>query len=123
VGAFSRVAGAPLIGGDRVRLLENGRENYPAWLDAIGAAKDHIHLESYFIKEDQTGRRFAAALAAKARAGVQVRVIHDWVGNRGRTSRRLWRELRAAGVEVRERLWLIDPYYSGTASYVQTVMF
>src|SRR5512141_1919731 len=101
VGAFSRVAGAPLIGGNRVRLLENGRENYPAWLEAIGAAKEHVHFENYFVVEDATGRDFAAALAAKARAGVRVRVIYDWIGNRGRASGRFWRELRAAGVDVR----------------------
>ena len=37
-GAFSRAAGAPLIGGNSVRLLKNASENYPAWLDAVGAA-------------------------------------------------------------------------------------
>jgi cardiolipin synthase A/B len=101
VGAFSRVAGAPLIGGNRVRLLENGRENYPAWLAAIRGARDHVHFENYFFVEDDTGREFADALTAKARAGVRVRVIYDWVGNRGRASRHFWRSLRAAGVEVR----------------------
>jgi len=44
--AFSRVAGAPLVEGNHVRLLKDARENYPAWLDAIGAAKRHIHFES-----------------------------------------------------------------------------
>lgn len=37
--AFSRAAGAPLVGGNRVRLLRDARENYPAWLDAISAAE------------------------------------------------------------------------------------
>ena len=37
--AFSRAAGAPLIEGNYVRLLKDARENYPAWLEAIGAAK------------------------------------------------------------------------------------
>jgi cardiolipin synthase len=101
VGALSRVAGAPLIGGNEVRLLRNGSENYPAWLKAIGEAQDHVHFENYFFVEDETGRAFAEALAAKARAGVRVRVIYDWVGNRGRASRHFWRELRTAGVEVR----------------------
>lgn len=40
---FSRAAGAQLIGGNLVRLLEDGRENYPAWLAAVRAAKDHVH--------------------------------------------------------------------------------
>ena len=36
--AFSRAAEAPLIGGNRIRLLINARENYPAWLEAIRGA-------------------------------------------------------------------------------------
>jgi len=99
--AFSRAAGAPLIGGNSVRLLKDGRENYPAWLDAIGSAKHHIHFESFIIHEDDTGREFADALIRKAREGVRVRLIYDWIGGFGRTSRRFWNRLRAGGVEVR----------------------
>jgi len=100
-GAFSRTAGAPLIGGNHVRLLQDARENYPRWLEAIRSARDHVHFESYFIEEDDTGREFADALSAKAREGVRVRLIYDWMGNLGKASRRFWRSLRSAGVEVR----------------------
>ena len=99
--AFSRAAGAPLVGGNSVRLLKDARENYPAWLEAIGAAKRHIHFESYIIHEDNTGREFADALIAKAREGVRVRLIYDWMGGFGKTSRAFWNRLRAGGVEVR----------------------
>ena len=99
--AFSRAAGAPLVEGNQVRLLKDARENYPAWLDAIGAAKHHIHFESYIIYEDDTGRRFADALLGKAREGVLVRLIYDWVGGFRKTSRRFWNRLREGGVEVR----------------------
>jgi cardiolipin synthase len=99
--AFSRTAGAPLIGGNCVRLLKDARENYPAWLEAIGAARQHIHFESYIIHEDETGRMFAEALIAKAREGVRVRLIYDWMGGVGKTSRKFWDHLRAGGVEVR----------------------
>ena len=88
--AFSRAAGAPLLEGNHVRLLKDARENYPAWLDAIGAAKHRIHLESYIFQEDNTGRKFADALIRKAREGVRVRLIYDWVGGFGKTSRRFW---------------------------------
>ena len=47
--AFSRAAGAPLVPGNSVRLLKDAKENYPAWLDAIGAAERYIHFESYII--------------------------------------------------------------------------
>jgi cardiolipin synthase len=99
--AFSRAAGAPLVEGNRVRLLTDARENYPAWLEAIAAARRTIHFESYIIHQDEVGWQFAEALIARARAGVRVRLIYDWMGGFGKTSRRFWRALRAGGVEVR----------------------
>ncbi len=99
--AFSRAAGAPLVEGNQVRLLKDARENYPAWLDAIGAAKRHIHFESFIIHEDHTGRKFADALIGKAQEGVRVRLIYDWIGGFGKTSRRFWDRLRTGGVDVR----------------------
>jgi cardiolipin synthase len=99
--AFSRAAGAPLVEGNSIRLLIDARENYPAWLDAIGGAEHHINFESYIIHEDSAGWRFADALVAKARDGVRVRLIYDWMGGFGKTSRSFWNHLRAGGVEVR----------------------
>jgi cardiolipin synthase A/B len=99
--AFSRAAGAPLIEGNRVRLLKDASENYPAWLDAIGAAKRRVHFENYIIYDDNAGQMFADALIAKAQEGVRVRLIYDWMGGFGKTSRRFWNRLRAGGVEVR----------------------
>jgi cardiolipin synthase len=99
--AFSRAAGAPLIAGNSIRLLIDAKENYPAWLDAIAGAQRYIHFESYIIHEDKMGWTFADALIAKAREGVRVRVIYDWLGGFGKASRRFWNYLRAGGVEVR----------------------
>ena len=98
---FSRAAGAPLVGGNQVRLLEDGAENYPAWLAAIRASTDHVHFENYFIQDDEVGQELGEALAARAREGVRVRIIYDWLGSLGKASRRFWRALRDAGVEVR----------------------
>ena len=99
--AFSRAAGAPLTPGNSIRLLKNAQDNYPAWLDAIRAARRYIHFESYIIHEDATGATFADALIAKAQAGVRVRLIYDWLGGLGTASRRFWNRLRAGGVDVR----------------------
>jgi cardiolipin synthase A/B len=99
--ALSRAAGAPLVPGNRVRLLRDATENHPAWLAAIEAARQTVHLESYILADDLVGNRFADALAACAGRGVRVRVLHDWLGDRGEAGRRFWQRLRAAGVEVR----------------------
>lgn len=99
--AFSRAAGAPLIRGNRVRLLRDAAENYPAWLDAIRSARKWIHFESYIIHADDTGWLFADLLAAKAREGVKVRLLYDWIGALGNSSYRFFRRLSTAGVEVR----------------------
>ncbi len=99
--AFARAAGAPLVADNQVRLLKDARENYPAWLEAIRSAERTIHFESYIIHEDDQGRMFAEALAEKARAGVKVRLIYDWVGGLTATSNKFWRALKFAGVEVR----------------------
>jgi cardiolipin synthase len=98
---FARASGAPLVAGNDVRLLRDARQNYPAWLEAIGSARRTIHFESYIIHEDETGREFAHLLMARARAGVQVRIIYDWLGAVGKTSKGFWRDLRKCGVEVR----------------------
>ncbi len=99
--ALTRAGGAPLIAGNRVRLLKDATENYPAWFSAMEAARQWIHFESYIIHDDPIGRRFADLLSAKARDGVKVRLIYDWIGSLGNTPRRFWRRMIQAGVEVR----------------------
>ena len=99
--AFTRAAGGPLITGNSVRLLRNAAENYPAWLDAIAAAKRTVHFETYIIWDDPSGATFADALSAKARQGVRVRVLYDWLGAIGKTPQRFWDAMIRAGVEVR----------------------
>src|SRR5512132_3223146 len=98
--AFSRATGASLVHGNSIRLLKDARENYPAWLDAIAGAKRSIHFESYIIHDDAVGAEFSDALIAKAREGVHIRVIYDWMGG-WKTSRRFWSRLRLGGVDVR----------------------
>ncbi|HEY0711099.1 MAG TPA: phospholipase D-like domain-containing protein [Polyangia bacterium] len=97
--ALSRAAGAPLVAGNRLRLLRDARENFPAWLDAIRGARHHIFFESYIFQDDVVGREFAEALRERAAAGVKVFVLYDWLGTWG--SRGLWPPLRAAGAQVR----------------------
>ncbi len=99
--AFSRASGAPLRDHNSVTLLRDAAENYPRWLDAIRSARRTIHFEMYIVHEDQQGRHFADALLAKAREGVTVRLLYDWMGGFNKTSRAFWNRLRAGGVAVR----------------------
>ncbi|HEX7969282.1 MAG TPA: phospholipase D-like domain-containing protein, partial [Stellaceae bacterium] len=100
-GLLSRVAGAALVKGNAVRLLRDAADNYPAWLEAIAAAERTIHFENYIVEADEVGRAFADALATKARQGVAVRVLYDWMGTFGRAPASFWQRLRDAGAEVR----------------------
>ncbi|MFO1413953.1 MAG: phospholipase D-like domain-containing protein [Burkholderiales bacterium] len=97
--AFARAAGARLTTRNRVRLLLDARENFPAWLAAIEAAQRYVLFESYIIADDGVGRAFVDALARKARTGVLVYVVYDWLGST--KSGRPWDALRAAGADVR----------------------
>ncbi|HOO47283.1 MAG TPA: phospholipase D-like domain-containing protein [Deltaproteobacteria bacterium] len=99
--SFSRAAGAPHVEGNSVRLLKDAKENYPAWLEAMRSAGRSIHFENYIIYDDEIGRQFAEVMVERAAAGVKVRVIYDWLGTFGAASRRYWKRLRDAGVEVR----------------------
>ena len=99
--ALSRITETPLVRGNSVKLLRDASENYPAWLSAIASAERYIHFESYIIHDDDQGRLFSDALVAKAREGVSVRVVYDWLGGFGKTPARFWRRLREGGVEVR----------------------
>jgi len=98
--ALARAGGARFVPGNAARLLLDGPEVFPAMLDAIRRAERWIHFENYIVRRDATGRQFAEALAERARAGVSVRLLCDWFGSLT-FGRRMARDLRAAGVELR----------------------
>lgn len=98
--ALDRAAGSRPIPGNRVSLLFDGPQIFPAMLQRIAAATRWIHLDSYIFRSDATGRLFGDALIERARAGVRVRVLTDWLGS-FTSRRRLWRRLREAGASVR----------------------
>ena len=89
------------VAGNRIRLLKDGREAFPAMLQAIARARRQVLLEMYWFDSDRTGRRFATALADAARRGVEVGVIYDAIGSITASSE-MFEELEAAGVHVLE---------------------
>ncbi len=98
---LNRAAGAPPIPGNAVDLLTDGEANFDAWLRAIRGAQRRIFLENYIVRDDCVGVAFRDALAERARAGVAVAVIVDWLGCLGQSGRRFWTPIRDAGGEVR----------------------
>ncbi|GAP64731.1 phosphatidylserine/phosphatidylglycerophosphate/cardiolipin synthase [Mizugakiibacter sediminis] len=99
--AFSRAAGAPLVDGNAVELLHDAAAHFEAWLAAIRGAQRCVLLENYIVRDDAVGREFRDALAERARAGVRVAVIRDWLGCLGQSRASFWQPLLAAGGEVR----------------------
>jgi cardiolipin synthase len=73
--------GVPFTSGNRLDLLNNGNAFYPAMLAAIDAAEVSITIEAYIYWAGDIGQRFAAALAARARDGVRVKILLDAVGS------------------------------------------
>lgn len=86
--------------GNRVHLLENGDAFFPLVLRDIAAARESIHIESYIWWKGAICDEVAAALAAKARQGVEVRLLVDASGGR-RMDRKLPDLMLAAGCQVR----------------------
>ncbi|HXS28631.1 MAG TPA: phospholipase D-like domain-containing protein [Steroidobacteraceae bacterium] len=96
------VAESPLFAGNRVRILRDGSETFPAIFDAIEGARHTLDLEYYIFEDVQSGgRRVGDLLVGRARAGVRVRVIYDAFGSLDSPSTFLDR-LRAAGVQLLE---------------------
>lgn len=75
------LTGAPLSHGNRVEILRNGVQIFPAMLNAIRQATHTINLEFYIYWDGEIARTFAEALAERARAGVKVNIVLDAVGS------------------------------------------
>ena len=88
-----------ILASNRVTSLINGDQIFPAMLAAVRDAKKSICLETYIYWSGEVGQEFADVLAEKARAGVKVHVIIDWIGSR-KIDRSLLNFMRQAGVEV-----------------------
>ncbi|AET94389.1 phospholipase D/Transphosphatidylase (plasmid) [Burkholderia sp. YI23] len=91
--------GPPVIGGNRFQVLVNGDAIFPSMLEGIRSARATITFETFIYWSGAIGEDFARALSDKARAGVAVHVLLDWVGS-SKMDKRYLRMLREAGAEV-----------------------
>lgn len=87
------------VGGNRITLLRNGEQYFPALVAAIDAARSEVYLETYIYADDQTGSLIADALARAAARGVATHLLIDGFGGRDFPAR-LRAKLHEAGVEL-----------------------
>jgi len=84
---------------NEVTLYTKGEDTFKALFDAIENAKKEIHVEFYIIENDVIGKRFRELLIRKAKEGIRIRLIFDYVGS-FHFKRRPQKELRDAGIEL-----------------------
>lgn len=99
-----------------VEFYTDGYQFFPALLQAIKGATNHIHLDTYIIADDPLGRLVSDALIAKAREGVEVRLIYDDVGC-WRVPERFFDRMRQAGVKVSSFMPVRFPAFTSKVNY------
>ncbi len=87
-----------------------------ALLTEIACARHHIHIQYYILNDDETGRRLRDALIAKAREGVEVRILYDDVGSSG-AKKSFFRSMRSEGIEVYAFLHVKFPLFTSKVNY------
>jgi cardiolipin synthase len=97
--SLSVLMGPPVLDGNRVEVLLNGDQIFPAMLQEIRQAQRTIDFETYIYWTESIGKEFAQALEERARAGVKVHVLLDWIGS-AKLDEASLSGMRAAGVEV-----------------------
>jgi len=90
---------APPLRADGIELYTEGEPKYRAVADAIDAARHHVHLEYYIWENDRIGQRLRDQLAARAKAGIEIRLLVDATGSLG-ARRGFFRPLVDAGAKV-----------------------
>ena len=91
--------GPPVVGGNLVRELINGEQIFPAMLEAIRGARRTISFETFIYWTGEIGREFAEALSERARGGVKVHVLLDWVGTH-KLDEKAFGLMRDSGVDI-----------------------
>jgi cardiolipin synthase len=91
--------GPPILAGNRVDTLINGKEIFPAMLDAIRGAERTIVFETFIYWKGDIARELTEAIAERARAGVRVHMLLDWLGSK-KMDEALIQEMKDAGAEI-----------------------
>lgn len=98
---MGNLLGPALLPGNSCKTLLNGDQIFPAMLEGIHSAEHSITFETFIYWSGAVGRQFTDALSERARAGVKVHVLIDWLGS-SKIDKGYLKEMKAAGVEVYE---------------------
>ncbi|MBQ5511361.1 MAG: PLDc N-terminal domain-containing protein [Prevotella sp.] len=101
---------------NEVDIFTDGYAFFPELLAEIAKAKDHIHLDTYIFEDDPLGRLIADALIAKAKEGVEVRVIYDDVGC-WKVKNSFFERMREAGIDVHAFMPVRFPMFTRKVNY------
>lgn len=107
---------AALLYGTDIKIYTSGEEKFIDLLNAIRAAKHHIHIQYYIFKDDKIGTEIKKALIAKAKEGVEVRVLYDDVGS-WKVKKAFYQEMQENGVEVYPFLKVVFPVLTSKVNY------
>lgn len=99
-----------------IEVLNNGKEKFPALIEALKKANHHIHLEYYIFEYDNIGKQILSILEQKASEGVKVKIIIDHVGSWHFPSRKI-KKLKKSGVHIKRFMRVTFPYFTGKVNY------
>lgn len=111
-----RNANAPFTGYNQAKVLSDGQEAFQDIFTELEKAKEHIHIEYYIIRDDNTGQKLKGILLRKAQAGVKVRIIYDAVGS-WKLSNAYIKELKSVGIEIFPFLPVVFPFINNRLNY------
>ena len=101
---------------NKVEILTDGYEFFPSLLHDIASAQSHIHVDVYIFEDDALGRLISDALIAKARRGVEIRVLYDDVGCWS-VPTHFFERMRLEGIEVEPFMPVRFPTFARKMNY------
>lgn len=113
---FRNTASANLLGATEAKVITSTKEFASLLYKEIDAAKESVHVQFYIFEDDEFGRTLSERLIAKAREGVEVRVIYDSVGCLG-VGKAFFETMRCAGIYVESFLKVRFPLLTNKVNY------
>lgn len=102
--------------GNKVQILNNGKETFNSIIESLKQAQEFIHFEYYIFEDDHIGNQITEILIEKAQQGVEVRIIVDDVGS-WVLKLKFFKKLRKAGIEIESFLKVRFPWFTSKVNY------